>query len=33
MGLKVIGAIVVAAVIVIGVQAIYTWAREKNRDR
>ncbi len=32
MGLKIIGAIVVAAVIVIGVQAIYTWAREKNRD-
>lgn len=33
MGLKVIGAVVVAALIIIGVQAIYRWAKEKNVDR
>ncbi len=33
MGLKVIGAVVVGALIIIGVQAIYRWAKEKNVDR
>ncbi len=33
MGLRIVGAIVVAVVIVIGVQTIYKWVREKNLDR
>ncbi len=33
MGLRIVGALVVTAVIIIGVQAIYKWAREKTRDQ
>lgn len=33
MGLRIIGAIVLVAVILIGIQTIWKWTREKNGDR